>query len=627
MKMSKYIKQVFKHRYLVQLIATCIVFLLIPCILALYFTMYHSYQKLQAESQEFYQTSAKNYFDCFLDEINSLITLSNQISSDSRIMDRPAYSLRPSLLNNNSYYFSEAAQGIAFYRNNVSSALTGIYYPEEDWLITDSFKYTARSYVTDRLQIAESELVDEICDFLENGAREKMSMYSLYPHTDYSGFLLMTVSSYVGHDRTPAVFLYRLDESYLQTSFLASAGSAGLQFAVFEGDTGGILLSSGCRNVNLSSDSFDFDPVEMKNGKSYSLKQGDREYICFFIYSEPMDFYYGVIGSYDEIYHTGLAYFKTMQFVICGSILVLLTLLVILIYINYKPIYALMHKVLEHAGGGELATISTAIDSMTDELNELNFLLKDYLLENILRSRPINETLTNRLGITKHQGDYRVYAVAGISLNTEERNTLSEELLSRFAVPSFITDILMQDITVIVCLIPQNDGTGTTEYLRTWLGDNHPEAVFGEGCIVESINHLRESYLACGVAEKTEMQKRQDVRNAQAAEKAASLAQEILKYLQENFCDPSLSQTAIADRFHISTYTLSRLFKDQFGIGFAEFISSQRVEYAKQLLLTTNAPVGEIAAQVGLPNLNYFSRVFKASMGVSPTKYRANRDV
>lgn len=365
----------------------------------------------------------------------------------------------------------------------------------------------------------------------------------------------------------------------------------------------------------------------MESGKSCSLKQDDQEYICFFIYNKPMNFYYGVIGSQDEIYHTSLSYYKTMQFVISGSILVLLMLLVILIYINYKPIYALMHKVLTHTEGSELTTISTAIDSMTNELNELNLLLKDYLLENILRGRPINETLTNRLGLTKHSGDYRVYAGTNISLNTEERTTLTEALLSRFFVISFITDILMQDISVIICLIPKNDGTQTTEYLGTWLNENHPEAVLKAGCVVDSINHLRESYLACGVTGKKDGQKRQDVRNAQAAEKTAQMAQEILKYLQENFCDPSLSQTSIADQFHISTYTLSRLFKDQFGIGFTEFITSQRVEYAKRLLLTTNLPVGEIAVQVGLPNLNYFSRVFKASAGVSPTKYRASQNV
>lgn len=627
MKISRHIKQFFSHRYLVQLIATCIVFLLIPCVLALYFTMYHSYQKLQVESQEYYMTSAKNYFDCFMDEINSMITLSNQISSDSRIIDRPAYALRPNLIGKSPYYFSEAAEGISFYHNNVSSALTAIYYPQEDWLITYSHKYTARSYVENVLQIADSKSTDEICAFLSNDTEEKVSMYSLYPQNIDSGFLLMRVSTYVGSGKAPAVLLYRLDESYLQTSFLASVKSVDLQFSVFDGESGELLLSSGSRNAELSSDSFDFDPTEMKQGKSYSIDQGGQKYTCFFIYNETMNFYYGVIGPYDAIYCTSLSYFKTMQFVIGGSILVLLMLLVILIYINYRPIYALMQKVRPHTRDSDLLTISTAIDSMTDELNELNVLLKDYLLENILRGRPINETLTNRLGIAKHQGDYRVYALSGISLNTEERTTLTEKLLGSFAVPSFITDILIQNITVIICLIPKNDGTGTTAYLRAWLSDRHPEAVFYEGSIVTSINQLQESYLACGILDKaesgkTELQKRQEARNAQAAEKAAQLAQEILKYLQENFCDPCLSQTTIADLFHISTYTLSRLFKDQFGIGFAEFISGRRMEYAKQLLLTTDAQVGEIAVRVGLPNLNYFSRLFKTTTGVSPTKYR-----
>ena len=630
MKIGRYIKKFFSHRYLIQLIVTGVVFLLFPCVLALYFTMYNAYQKIQKESQEFYLSSAKNYFDGFLDEMDSLITLSYQISSDSREKDGNAYYFRTDLLKSNLYYFAEATRGISFYRNNVSSALAGIYYPDKDWVITNTFKYSVDSYVTDALKITGLEQT-EICDFLENSTKQKISMYSLFPQADDSEFLLMTVSTYMGYGRSPVILLYYLDLDYLQNGFLSSAKATGLQFCIYDGSTDQLLLSAGAENVDLSLASFDFDSKGLESGKSFSLKQGDREFSCFFSYSEPKNFYYGVIGSYDEIYCTSLSYFKTMQFVIVGVCILLLTFLAILIYIDYKPIYALLHKVLGHDGDGGIDDISTAIDSMTGELNELNFLLKDYLLENILRGKPVNEALTKRLGITRHHGDYRVYAVSGISLNTEERTILTEELLNRFSVPSFITDILMQNITVIVCLIPKNDGTGTTEYLRNWLKNNHPDADFYEGSIVDSINHLHQSYITCGIMEnaeyeKSNMQKRQEAKNAQATEQAAQLAQEILKYLQENFCDPCLSQVSVADMFHISTYTLSRLFKNQFGIGFTEFISSQRMEYAKQLLLTTDAPVGEIAARVGLPNLNYFSRLFRVTTGISPTKYRASQD-
>ena len=124
-------------------------------------------------------------------------------------------------------------------------------------------------------------------------------------------------------------------------------------------------------------------------------------------------------------------------------------------------------------------------------------------------------------------------------------------------------------------------------------------------------------------SESSKNQKRQDAKNTQLAEKTTQFSQEILHYLQQNFCDPNLSQTTVADHFQISTYTLSRLFKSQFGFGFTEFISGQRMEAAKQLLLTTDDPIGEIAAQVGLPNLNYFSRLFKSTYGVSPSQYRS----
>lgn len=623
--MDKFIKKIFTYRYLMRLIITCIVFFLIPCVLMLYFTMRNSYHKLQDESQNFYLTSSQNYFDSFLNEMNSMITLSYQISSDSRIADRPAYSFNSSLLNTNPYYFLEAVHSIDFYRNNINNALTGIYYPDNDWLITSSYKSNARSYVTSTLQITTPEQIEEICNFMNGNLEEKLNMYSLFSSAGNSGFLLLTVSTYIGNDKTPVVLLYRMDETSLQNSFLTSAKLAGLQFLVYDGDTENLLLSVGSNNVDISTLSFHFDYEKMKDGEIRTLKQDGREYTSFLIYNETMNFYYGVIGFYDEIYNSSLSYFKTMLLIVSSFMLALLFLLILLIYINYKPIYALMRKVLEPSRDGEFATISTAIDNMTDELNELNLLLKDYLMENILQGKPVNETLIHRLGITSHQGHFRVYTVSGASLNTEERVNLTEEILDKFVVPSFITDILMENITVIICLIPHNDGTGITEYLKMWLTDKHKEASLGEGCIVDSINKLQESYLSCGTIEKTTLQKYQEAKSNQATEKAVQLAQEIMKYLQENFCDPDLSQSIIADHFHISTYTLSRLFKDQFGIGFVEFITSQRMEYAKQLLLTTNEPVGKIATQVGLPNMNYFSRVFKNATGTSPTKYRAGR--
>ena len=57
-------------------------------------------------------------------------------------------------------------------------------------------------------------------------------------------------------------------------------------------------------------------------------------------------------------------------------------------------------------------------------------------------------------------------------------------------------------------------------------------------------------------------------------------------------------------------------------MGFNEYISTIRIEYAKELLLTTNQKVNEIAEECGFSSASYFNVVFRKQVGVSPGAYR-----
>ena len=81
-----------------------------------------------------------------------------------------------------------------------------------------------------------------------------------------------------------------------------------------------------------------------------------------------------------------------------------------------------------------------------------------------------------------------------------------------------------------------------TEYLQSWFKEHHPEETLCVGTVVDSINELQQSYLSSGInaSESSKNQKRQDAKNTQLAEKTTQFSQEILHYLQQNFCDPDL---------------------------------------------------------------------------------------
>ena len=56
-----------------------------------------------------------------------------------------------------------------------------------------------------------------------------------------------------------------------------------------------------------------------------------------------------------------------------------------------------------------------------------------------------------------------------------------------------------------------------------------------------------------------------------------------------------------------------------------KYLTAVRIEKAKFLLLETDSPVKDIANQVGIFDYNYFTKVFKAYMGTTPSHYRKNR--
>lgn len=74
----------------------------------------------------------------------------------------------------------------------------------------------------------------------------------------------------------------------------------------------------------------------------------------------------------------------------------------------------------------------------------------------------------------------------------------------------------------------------------------------------------------------------------------------------------------------VSPYYLSKLFKDNTGSNYIEYITQKRIGAAKKLLKKENLSIKEICAKVGYGDPNYFSRLFKKVEGVTPTEYRDN---
>ncbi|WP_432408516.1 response regulator [Wukongibacter sp. M2B1] len=95
----------------------------------------------------------------------------------------------------------------------------------------------------------------------------------------------------------------------------------------------------------------------------------------------------------------------------------------------------------------------------------------------------------------------------------------------------------------------------------------------------------------------------------------------IITFVNENYHE-ALSVEEIAKKFSISSFYFSRLFKEYQNINFVDYITQVRIKKAIELFDDESLNIKEIAHLVGYHDANYFSRVFKKNMGLSPKKYR-----
>ena len=99
------------------------------------------------------------------------------------------------------------------------------------------------------------------------------------------------------------------------------------------------------------------------------------------------------------------------------------------------------------------------------------------------------------------------------------------------------------------------------------------------------------------------------------------LSDQIDGYIQQNLAG-ELCTDAICDAFSISKAKLNRVANDFFGDSIQRHVRKRRIDQSIHLLENSEVPISEIAAEVGIPDYNYFTKVFRGAMGCAPKEWR-----
>lgn len=107
-------------------------------------------------------------------------------------------------------------------------------------------------------------------------------------------------------------------------------------------------------------------------------------------------------------------------------------------------------------------------------------------------------------------------------------------------------------------------------------------------------------------------------------DRKTSVINDALNYIQNHYKE-DISLNQISMHVSLSPQHFSKIFKEETNVNYVEYVAGLRISKAKELLNNTNNTIKEVCFMVGYQDPNYFSRIFKRYVGVSPTEYLKER--
>ena len=95
-----------------------------------------------------------------------------------------------------------------------------------------------------------------------------------------------------------------------------------------------------------------------------------------------------------------------------------------------------------------------------------------------------------------------------------------------------------------------------------------------------------------------------------------------VEYINENYYKPNLSLSEVSKAVNLSLYYFSHQFKNELGTTFIDYLTKVRIEAAVELLKDLRLSIAQVSFAVGYQDPNYFSKVFKKYVNISPAEFR-----
>lgn len=117
-----------------------------------------------------------------------------------------------------------------------------------------------------------------------------------------------------------------------------------------------------------------------------------------------------------------------------------------------------------------------------------------------------------------------------------------------------------------------------------------------------------------------------EIRDQNSGNKNRSILKTAVDFIDSHYMDEEISLNTVANVANVSSNHFSALFSQNMGQTFIEYLTSLRMDKAKEYLRCTGMRSSEIAGEVGYKDAHYFSYLFKKTQGMTPSDYRKARE-
>lgn len=117
-----------------------------------------------------------------------------------------------------------------------------------------------------------------------------------------------------------------------------------------------------------------------------------------------------------------------------------------------------------------------------------------------------------------------------------------------------------------------------------------------------------------------------EIRDQNSGNKNRSILKTAVDFIDSHYMDEEVSLNTVANVANVSSNHFSALFSQNMGQTFIEYLTTLRMNKAKELLRCTGMRSSEIAGEIGYKDAHYFSYLFKKTQGMTPSDYRKARE-